>query len=209
MSECNSVRHARIELQLLEDEAAKDSDASALEMQKLVTADVLKIVQAISETNQSGGSIGYILNLVRKCALQQNLSALTGEESEWYEHDPDTIQNKRMGSVFKRKDGTAYDLDGYVGVDPDGFTYTGGSLPLCPVVFPYMQGPRKFLPRFSLLTQEDGEPAPEKHVEDFLFNSVKEVLEFYERNGIVHVPQQVQTPEAGAEGAPVLQVTPS
>lgn len=209
MSECNSVRHARIELQLLENAAAEDNDPSALEMQKHVTADVLKIVQAISETNQSGGSIGYILNLVRKCALQENLSPLTGEESEWFEHDPDTIQNKRRGSVFKRADGTAYDLDGYVGVDPDGFAFTGGGVPRCPVTFPYMQSVRKYLPRFSLLTQEDGELAPETHIEDFLFNSVNEVLEFYKRNGIVHVPEQVNVPEEGSEGAAVLQVTPS
>ena len=98
------ITHARQELEVLERLAAEDNDPSAVEMQKHVTRDVLKVLKAISETGQSGGSIGYFLNLVKKCALQEPLTPIYGDDSEWSEVSTGMWQNKRNSSVFKDKE---------------------------------------------------------------------------------------------------------
>lgn len=186
--ESNSVSHARYELELIEAGAAKDEDPSALKMQKQITADVLAVVDLISTQGHSGGSIGYFLNLVKKCVLQQNLTPLTGEDHEWFYHGPDmgdVFQNKRYGAVFKNSKGRAYYLDGIVGVDPNGSTYTGGSTPICYIEFPYTPS-TKYLPRMSLIPRVDGDVLD---YTNFLFDTVQEVLDYYESMGITQPPE--------------------
>lgn len=187
-TESSLVSHARYELELLEAAAAKDEDPSALKMQKEMTADVLAVVDLISTQGHSGGSVGYMLNLVKKCVLQKNLTPLTGEDHEWFYHGPemgDVYQNKRYGAVFKNSKGRAYYLDGIVGVDPNGSTYTGGSTPICYIEFPYTPS-TKYLPRMSLIPRAEDE---ELDYTNFLFGTVQEVLDYYESMGIIQPPE--------------------
>jgi hypothetical protein len=177
-TESNSVRLARIELELLEKQAEDPSD---LEWQKMMTRDVLQVVQVISEQGHSGGSIGPFLNLVRKCALQENLTPLTGEDSEWSEVGPAMWQNKRYSAVFKDDEGKAYDIEGYIGVDPDGWTYTGGGKQTtCYIEFPYTKS-RKYYPRPELIAKA---PSFTMTFEESLCDTVEEVMEIYVNAGI-------------------------
>lgn len=177
-TESNSVRHARIELELLEKQAEDPSD---LKWQKMMTRDVLKVIELISEQGHSGGSIGPFLNLVRKCALQENLTPLTGEDSEWTEVGPAMWQNKRYSAVFKDVEGRAYDIEGHVGVDPNGSMYTGGGkATLCYITFPYTKT-RKYYPRPELLAKA---PSFTMTFEESLCDTKEEVRELYINAGI-------------------------
>jgi len=177
-TESNSIRHARIELELLEKQVKDPSD---LEWQQMMTRDVLKVIELISDQGHSGGSIGPLLNLVRKCALQENLTPLTGEDSEWNEVSEGMWQNKRYSAVFKDADGKAYDIEGHIGVDPDGWTYTGGGkATLCYVTFPYTKT-RKYYPRPELIAKA---PSFTMTFEESLCDTVEEVMEIYVNAGI-------------------------
>lgn len=188
--DCNLVRHAIDELRLLEEQAATDADPSALEMQKHVTEDVLNVLRVISSQDHSGGSIGYVMGLVQRLARFGNLTPLKGTDEEWMEVGDGMFQNVRCGHVFKNADNRAYDLDGYISVDPNGSCWTGGGNPICYIEFPYLPKSR-YLPRFSLLPPiEDDESPREERLSEFLHSTRESVLEFYERNGIEQPPEE-------------------
>ena len=69
---------------------------------------------------------------------QEPVGPLTGTDSEWGEpfSQEGTVQNNRCSHVFKEADGTAYDADGIVFEDLDGFCYTSLKSRV-PVIFPY------------------------------------------------------------------------
>lgn len=181
-SESYTVTHARKELELLEKQAEDPSD---LRWQKMMTRDVLKVIELISEQGHSGGSIGPFLNLVRKCALQENLTPLTGEDSEWSEVSPGMWQNKRYSAVFKDEDGRAYDIEGHIGVDPNGSMYTGGGKEtLCYIEFPYTKS-RKYYPRLELL--EKSPYGCSLTFKEVLKDTAEEVLEMYKQWGVPNV----------------------
>lgn len=189
--ESNLISHARRELNILEAQAAKDSEdpEGSLKMQQQMSADVLDVLAVIDRTGQSGGSIGYFLSLVKRLALQQNLAPLLGDDSEWFYHGKemgDMYQNIRNGAVFKSADdGRAYYLDGYVTVEPNGSTYTGGGN-RCYIEFPY-QPITKYLPRFELMANDPDFPKWNRApliAENYLFDTAQQVLEFYAVHGI-------------------------
>lgn len=191
-NESNSISHARRELEILEAQAATDVEdpAGSLRMQKQMTADVLHVLKAIGDTGQSGGSIGYFLNLVRRLALQQNVAPLIGDDSEWFYHGPemgDMYQNLRNGAVFKNSaEGRAYYLDGYVTVEPNGSTYTGGTGGRCFIEFPYMPETH-YIPCMELLKNDPDFPhwsRPALDTANYLFATKQAVLDFYAAHGI-------------------------
>lgn len=84
------------------------------DMQKLMCEQVLELLTLFSDHGHSGSTFGYALNMFDKLARFKLLTPLTGEDSEWGEACcGDSSQNNRLSSVFKDKDGRAYDLDGY------------------------------------------------------------------------------------------------
>lgn len=183
--ESSLVSFAREELKRLEDAAREDGEPCV--MQQSVTKDVLEVLRVLSAQDHSGSSIGYTLNLVRKLAMFSPLTPLTGEDSEWMEVGDGYFQNVRCGHVFKNAEGRAYDLDGYVTVDPNGCCYTGGGI-LCYIEFPYTPK-TQYLPRLSLLVVEDDQLPPKERIHEFLHSTKEAVLEFYERNDIVQPPE--------------------
>jgi hypothetical protein len=52
------------------------------------------------------------------------VSPLTGEDDEWNEIEPGLFQNKRYSAVFKRKDGTAYNVEGKIFTDDGEVWFT-------------------------------------------------------------------------------------
>lgn len=61
----------------------------------------------------SGGAVWAVAPVLQRLIAGKPLSPLSGADDEWCIHDFDHdlyAQNKRCGSVFKRRDGTAYDI---------------------------------------------------------------------------------------------------
>jgi hypothetical protein len=117
--------------------------------------DVIHSVEHFSEQGHSGGSAPYGIaklckdveefvnkkqaDVVRKLCSFEPLTPLTGDDSEWFVHGNDDCyaQNKRCSHVFKRRDGTAYDIQAVVFRDPDGSTWQNGDS-FRDVTFPYV-----------------------------------------------------------------------
>jgi len=104
-------------------------------------AAVLEIVDVFSKQGHSGYSASLTVSMVEKLLRFMPLTPLTGEEDEWTHIDPSiggdiAAQNKRCSRVFRRNDGSTFDVEGRVYREPDGTTYiTNGSA--TPVTFPY------------------------------------------------------------------------
>lgn len=130
----NLVNHARRELELagLFD---KDSDYNGM-MGKAV----LDLVEKFAAEGHSGFSAGMCISLFSRVASFKTLTPLTGADDEWTEvSDMEDLrwQNKRCSSVFKRADGTAYDIDAVVFEEPDGTRFQGYESRRV-VTFPYI-----------------------------------------------------------------------
>jgi hypothetical protein len=130
----NLIAHAKTELARLR----KPGDEPD-EMQDAIEANVLKIVEAFAEGRHSGSSAAYTLAIVKKVLAFEPVSPLMGDDDEWGEvanTDEMTHQNKRCSHVFKRRDGTAYDINAVVFRDPDGSCWTGSESHR-DITFPY------------------------------------------------------------------------
>jgi hypothetical protein len=103
---------------------------------KLKTA-VLDIIQLFSSQGHSGLSAAMVTDMVARLMNFEPLTPLTGEPDEWVElnfHPDMAAQNKRYSSVFRRADGTAYDINARRCLHSDGSTSSGGRVP---ITFPY------------------------------------------------------------------------
>ena len=105
------------------------------EWQKLINKDILEILTVFSNQGHSGTSSAYVRARLDKLLDWKPLGPLTGEDDEW--SDDYAQQNKRCFSVFKDKDGNAYDTSGYAFRDPAGGAFTC-RMSYKPVTFPYV-----------------------------------------------------------------------
>ncbi len=107
------------------------------DMQDMVKANVLELLEVFGNQGHSGSSAPYVLGLFQRLADFKPLGQLTGEDDEWMEVGPEVYQNIRCGSIFKKgKFGQAYWLDGVIFRDQNGHTFTNG-YSRTPVQFPY------------------------------------------------------------------------
>jgi hypothetical protein len=98
---------------------------------------ILTMIDTFSKEGHSGFSASVSVQILEKLLRYEPLSPLTGDDDEWADVDLDFYQNKRCHHVFKNKDdGRAYDLDGKVFVEPDGFSYTNSDSRVY-IDFPY------------------------------------------------------------------------
>lgn len=98
-----------------------------------------EILLVFSSQGHSGMSAGVTTDLVQKLMRYEPIGPLTGEDDEWFEPVEGVFQNKRCGRVFKQADrfnGQAYDLDGIVWYDKQGFGFTN-RMSMVPITFPY------------------------------------------------------------------------
>ena len=105
----------------------------------LVKDAVLDLVRLFSDQGHSGMSASIVTSIVEKLMRYEPLTPLTGEDNEWtvLNYDDDiAAQNKRCSHVFKRADGTAYDIEGRVFREPNGSCYTGRGSRV-DITFPY------------------------------------------------------------------------
>jgi hypothetical protein len=100
---------------------------------------VLAHVRLFAEQGHSGFSASMTVSILERLLRFEPLSPLTGADDEWValDYGPDlAAQNVRCGHVFRRANGTAYDGEGRVFIDPDGQHLTGPGSRV-EVTFPY------------------------------------------------------------------------
>ena len=125
------------------------------EMQALICAGVLDLLNVFEKQGHSGSSAPYMINLFTKLANFKPIAPITGEDWEWSDVGRDgdiggvLYQNKRCSSVFKNDTG-AWDIDGkvfwewqmgYESGKPYKSYYTNRGCHI-PVTFPYNPGKR-------------------------------------------------------------------
>lgn len=98
----------------------------------------LRLIREFCAEGHSGMSAGISVGVFSALARYEPLTPLEGTEDEWMEpHDGRGCQqNNRCGHVFRRADGTAYDINGKVFREPNGVTYTSGES-FTDIKFPY------------------------------------------------------------------------
>jgi hypothetical protein len=141
------------------------------DMQELICAQVLDLLNVFEKHGHSGSSAPYALNMFNKLASFKPIVPITGADWEWSDTGHGLLQNKRCSSVFKDKDG-AWDIDGKVFWEwnisqstgkPYKSYYTNGGCHT-PVTFPYIPGEREEVYRYSDATP----PAPPQTEEGIL-----------------------------------------
>lgn len=134
--------YAKHEIEILNKLAKKGNDPMS-EYALATHKDVLELVEVFSKQGHSGMSSSMVLDMFTRVVRYMPLSPLTGEEDEWGTN-AGSDQNNRDYAVFKRDDGTSFDLDlDPIYTDDDGkswFTKGGGDHKDSTVEFPYMPG---------------------------------------------------------------------
>ena len=92
------------------------------EMQAWMELDVLEILELIYQQGHSGFSHGYMLTLLIPLLEDLPITPLTGNDWEWGT-ECGNDQNNRCPRIFKREDGTAYNVEGYTFSDNNGKTW--------------------------------------------------------------------------------------
>ena len=127
----NLIDHARAELAAI---GIQPQPGKPI-IQKMVSEDVLELLEVFSKQGHSGSSAPYIAGLFHKLAMFEPLGPLTGADSEWVEVGEGVFQNARCSHVFK-ENGQAYDSEGRIFREPDGSCFTNRDSRV-PVTFPY------------------------------------------------------------------------
>lgn len=86
---------------------------------------MVEILEKFFSQWDSGGAVHVAAPVLQRLIAGKPLSPLTGADDEWVVHDFSDdcyAQNKRCGTVFRRRDGSAYDI---------------GDGPRKPITFPY------------------------------------------------------------------------
>lgn len=75
---------------------------------------MIELLEKFFDQWDSGGAVAVVAPVFQRLLAGKPLAPLTGEDSEWLIHDYGEncyAQNIRCGTVFKDKDGRAYDID--------------------------------------------------------------------------------------------------
>jgi hypothetical protein len=111
------------------------------EMQGAMNKHILQMVQVFSEEGHSGFSAMYAIRCLERLLRYLPLSELTGADDEWadiLDGFAQSRQNKRCSSVFKRADGTAYNITGRVFSEDNGKTWFTNAKSFVDIDFPYL-----------------------------------------------------------------------
>lgn len=112
----------------------KDDDTGP---NKWIQDNVLELLEVFSKQGHSGSSAPFVANMFKTLALFEPLAPIQGTPDEWSEVGENMWQNIRCSHVFKDSiDGQAYDSQGKIFREPNGFCFTSGDSRV-PVTFPY------------------------------------------------------------------------
>lgn len=131
----NVFKHAKFELDML---CKSLPDPENPPIIRDFIPEILDLVDKFGKSGQSGGSAPFvasaIANTVKKLCLFQNIGPITGDDGEWVDvreygirGDRMQYQNKRLSSIFKNEDGSAYYLDAILWKNQKGTTWTGSA----------------------------------------------------------------------------------
>lgn len=116
------------------------TDSESLKTQKVINDDILEMVKTFSKQGHSGFSAQYSLSLLKRLLDYKPITSLTGDDNEWIELDyGDDIayQNNRCPSIFKDKEGKAYNTEGKIFTDDNGHTWFTSKDSRVYIEFPY------------------------------------------------------------------------
>lgn len=166
--------------------------------------DLIKQATVIFEKQGHSGSsapfyANVLANTIKDVLLFRPLSPITGEDSEWVcDHmEEGMCQNKRLSSIFKKKDGRAYYLDAIVWrgeEEGDVFTGTVGDISSRQYIKSFPFTPKTFyvdvVKQYFEGKPEDTEPYHEEKAEDgsvryykYVINNraqIEEVFAYYD-----------------------------
>lgn len=167
------------------------------EVQQQIITCVNDVLTVIEEQGHSGHSFPYFFNLLEKAANFKPLTPLTGEDSEWNEVGNNIFQNNRCSNVFKR-DGKAYNMEGYVFREPSGACFTSKESPK-DVSFPYTPEKPVFLDVSEGAGAEEQAEAVAQHVYWHGLIARLELLPLHRRLEVVAagVAELLDTPPPG------------
>lgn len=128
-----TLEHAKAELKLI----GYNPESKEEGINEWMFKAILELLEVFSKQGHSGASAPYAIGLFSKLASHENITPLTGNDDEWVWVSKGLWQNKRLSTVFKKQDGSAYDIEGRIFRTKTG-SYTS-SESCVPVVFPYTQ----------------------------------------------------------------------
>ena len=132
------LEYAKNELKKLE-ETCEDAESS--EMQKVMSDNVLALLEVFSKQGHTNTTAYYVADLFARLVRQKPLTQLTGEADEW--NDISDIsnnpkwQNKRCPTVFKYADGSCWYSEGKIFSDNGGETYYLSKDSSIEITFPF------------------------------------------------------------------------
>jgi hypothetical protein len=98
------------------------SELEKLDLEETEKRVILKIVETFANSDQSGSSACYAIDIINRLLCYKPLTPLTGEDDEWVEVYTEVYQSKRCPYVFKNKD-EAYILESNGMKTPITFPY--------------------------------------------------------------------------------------
>lgn len=101
------------------------------------TKAILDLIELFASQSHSGFTASYVENAFHRLSMFKPLSPLTGKDDEWNDVGDGLFQNKRYFSVFKDKDGIAYNSCGKIFTD-DGEIWYESKDSRVDVTFPYV-----------------------------------------------------------------------
>ena len=116
----------------------KGLDDDALEMQQMISRDILQIVEIFAEQGHSNTSAAYALGALERLLRFKPLTPITDDPAEWNEVGRGVKQNRRCSSVFIQPDGSVEDIDGIAVSDNGGITWFTSGRFRKKVTLPYL-----------------------------------------------------------------------
>lgn len=101
------------------------------------TKAILDLIELFASQGHSNFTAPYVANMFHRLVMFKPASPLTGKDDEWNDVGGGLLQNKRYFSVFKDKDGTAYNIEGKAFTDDGEVWYTSKDSRVN-VTFPYV-----------------------------------------------------------------------
>lgn len=127
------VEYSKNELDLLQKKADEEGGS---ELQKMINSQIMEVIEIFSKQGHSETTADYAIQMIERLLRYKPIMPLTGDDDEWGT-SANIEQNRRCFSVFRKPDGTAWDIDGIIVSDNGGITWFQSGRFRKQVTFPY------------------------------------------------------------------------